>query len=249
MTPSSNIYQFSKETCEALEANLTIRFLVRVKQRFQSRHSKPVIAWAEAKAQAISYALLKKMGQEDTKFDVHINVIELLDDRTRTFFCFDLFLEGCEEETRNAVGRSTRQPIHYLFKKANLCFARRNERLDGVVAGEFENIRSADSGPTPYFVDLKNPPVYVDGVRVEQSEDENDGEHQTRSEQDDPKIAATETDTAKDARLEDERSEEEGEERSKDEDERSEEDGRSENEKGEDPNNITKKVDESKICH
>ncbi|KAK5993023.1 hypothetical protein PT974_06449 [Cladobotryum mycophilum] len=204
MASSKREYRFADNTCEALKANLTLRFLVKIKHKFESRHSRPVIAWAQTGAHAITAGLLKQTEQEDTKYDIQMQIIQLLDDRTRTFFCFDVFLEGCEAATRTAIEESTRQPIHFLFKQSNICYARRDHMLDAIVAGRLEGIRKWDKGPKPYFYDAENPPFYTLGRRVEGPEDgeEPGPELEDRSEEEESEVEGKGEDGTGDDRLE-----------------------------------------------
>ena len=61
------------------------------------------------------------------------------------------------------------QPIHMISRRGTVYHIYRGKRLDAQIAAEFMQFREMDKGPLPYFSDLKNPSMYVDGRRYEGS--------------------------------------------------------------------------------
>ena len=158
------------ETREALEANRTVRCLYRAKFRLESRHSRPVIAWAETLVRTLCGSMLEKMGQQAATADIQLNVVELLRGQSYAFLCFDVFLEDCDGRVRREIDQSLEQPIHDISRRGNVHYVRRHKGLDAIVAREYRRKRSLDKGPRPYFADFQNPPLYDGGVRVERPE-------------------------------------------------------------------------------
>ena len=154
--------QIAPETRAALEADAALRFLYKTKFTLDSRHSSSVIAWTENLATSVSSTILKIVGRETASVEVRMNIIHLLNIRNYALFSFDLFLaEGND-------GVQTRQPIHEIYKKGNILHVRRNKKMDAHVAAEFMRIQNVDKGPLPYFVDAMHPPVYDNGIRLEE---------------------------------------------------------------------------------
>ncbi|CAI6099963.1 unnamed protein product [Clonostachys chloroleuca] len=148
MTRTDRTYEFEEEVCEALKKNSTIRLLVRSSAHFESRHPGPIKEWAAAGAQKISRALLKQTGDEDAAFDIQVLMIELLDTKTRVLFCFDLFLKECDEAAKLRISNTSQMPTYYMYIKG----PRYLERV---------------KDPMPYFNDLENTSVYINGIRQE----------------------------------------------------------------------------------
>lgn len=96
-----------------------------------------------------------QIGRDDAAFDIQMHLVKLLDDKTRTFFCFDVYLEGCDASLRAEMESSTRQPIHLIIQRKHICYARRHQRADALVATEFGRVNDDDKGPKPFFVNLE----------------------------------------------------------------------------------------------
>lgn len=164
-TRSARTYEFPAEICAALDSRSTVRFVVRRKAELESRISAPIVQGASNRAATISKALLKQMGREDAKFDIELVMIELLDAKTTVYFCFDIFLEDCDEATRLGISNSTREPVYYLYVTGQHCVARKDSRPQRIVGQLLEDYLRKDKGPRPFFHDALTPSVYVDGVR------------------------------------------------------------------------------------
>ncbi|CAH0044631.1 unnamed protein product [Clonostachys solani] len=152
-TRSTRTYEFPDEICAALNSRSTVRFVVRRKAELESRLAAPIVQAASNRAATISRALLKQMGREDAKFDIEMVMIELLDAKTTVYFCFDIFLEECDEATRLGISNSTREPVYYLPQR--------------IVGQLLEAYLRNDKGPRPFFHDALTPSVHVDSVRQE----------------------------------------------------------------------------------
>ena len=175
--------QLDPETYASLEAGTTIRFFYRVKFKLDSRHSGPVIAWAESRVTAVSCAILKHIGREAAGVIVQMLMVQLLSVRNYALLCFDLVSEDCTKPAR------VQRPIHEISERGNAYVVWRSKRLDARIATEFARRQDLDKGPMPYFVDTLHPPMYDEGVRVEgpmnagESEEEHNPEEEHKSEE------------------------------------------------------------------
>lgn len=132
-------YHVAKETCQALEGNHTVRPLVKATHQSESRHPRPVIEWATTKvAPAVSRALMDQIGREEETSTFQVKAVNLLDNKTRTFICLDLFLDCCDDAKREDINQSTNQPIHFLFRERANYYSRRTPHLDGYIARNLE---------------------------------------------------------------------------------------------------------------
>lgn len=156
------------KTTAALEQDGSLRCLLEIKYRHRDRHSVPFIAWATWKAKEISRGLLKGAGQEAEEFTGVLNQVLLGKYHHPSYICYDLYLEKCSSQTRKNIGESTRQPIHVITKNGGVFIARRDPRLDPIVAQCYEFAQEHDKGPRPYFADSEHPPLYILGRRVEE---------------------------------------------------------------------------------
>lgn len=147
-----------------------MRFLYKAKFDLDSRYSEPVIAWAERLAQTVSGAMLKAIGQEAASVTTQMNMIQLLRVRKYALICFDLFSEGCNERAQ------MQQPIHEISARGNAYHVRRNKQLDAMVTEQFTRMQNVDKGPRPYFADALHPPLYDEGIRVEEPRDGGEAE-------------------------------------------------------------------------
>lgn len=98
-------------------------------------------------------------------------MIRLLSHRPYALICYDLFLHKCDDEARSRFSQNTQQPIHEIIKRGNSCHVIRSKKMDGPVASQYRRLQQADNGSQPYFADSLYPPLYVDGRRIEKSED------------------------------------------------------------------------------
>jgi len=161
------------ETRATLAADLTMRCLLKTKYDRDSRHSKVAIAWAQSRAEKLSRAMLEHIGQQTAGFSIQLNIIELLD-RHKALICYDLFLEECEKHVRSEISRSLDRPVYIATRRGKVFYIQRSDRrVEQKVAERYGTIEKADKGPRPFFVDLMNPPIYDEGVRVENSEGDN----------------------------------------------------------------------------
>jgi hypothetical protein len=170
------------ESCGALTADGTIRCLVDV--RYQpatpSRDSSVAIALANDLVNELTTALLTHLGRTtvedgaattttDTNTDhtatAQLNAVQLR--RNRMVVCFDLFLDTCKPEVRRQIHDSVARPIHTIVKSGDSYRMIRHQGLDKRVAQRYAELQSVDKGPRPYFTDSRNPPFYVDGIRVD----------------------------------------------------------------------------------
>jgi hypothetical protein len=100
---------------------------------------------------------------------VQLNVVRLMATRPYAFFCYDVFLQECDEQVRDEVAQKAQQPIHEIIKRGNVYHVIRRKHLDALVAAHYQNMMDVDKGPRPYFADELHPPIYVDGKRIERS--------------------------------------------------------------------------------
>jgi hypothetical protein len=168
------------ESYAALQANATLRCLFETKYTPSSRHSSVAIALAHDLVKEFTDALLAHIAQTEAgarpananpTADLKLNIVTLRRGK-RFLICYDMFLKGCEEKVRDKVDECVDQPIHVIYKAGNVYQLRRNPALDRRVAQEYANLQQVDKGPRPYFTDSKNTPVYDEGERIEDPEDE-----------------------------------------------------------------------------
>jgi hypothetical protein len=159
------------ETRAALQANTGVRFLLRASHAIGSRHSSDIIPWARNYSERLTEIVAIAAGRkpEPAHFAIQLNMIRLPDHQSRAFICCDLFLHECDERERNQFSENTQQPIHEVGKRGDSCHVIRRKKMDSIVAEEYRHLQEIDHGPRPYFVDDRNPPLYVDGRRVEKS--------------------------------------------------------------------------------
>ncbi|KAJ5797529.1 uncharacterized protein N7503_006825 [Penicillium pulvis] len=160
----------SKETLTALQTDLTLRcFLTARFKRDLSRHSENVIPWAHSRAEEVSTTLLRDIGLPTTEFNIQMNIIQMLRSSTRVYICYDIFLAECDKQLRDEIHKSfiPKRPIHQVVKSGNVYHIAMKKGMEQIVAEQYLGMRSSDSGPLPLFSDLQNPPLYIDGRRVE----------------------------------------------------------------------------------
>lgn len=165
------------ESYASLKANRTLRCVYDAKYTPSSRHSSVAIALAHDLVKEFTDALLAHIAQADgpppetnPTADLKLNVVTLLRG-SRCVICYDMFLGDCEQEVRDRVDGSVDEPVHAVYKSGDVYHLNRNRALDRRVSQGYANLREVDLGPRPYFTDVKNPPVYDEGERVEDPED------------------------------------------------------------------------------
>ncbi|KAK7228474.1 hypothetical protein V2G26_000644 [Clonostachys chloroleuca] len=94
-------------------------------------------------------------------------MIELLDTKTRVLFCFDLFLKECDEAAKLRISNTSQMPTYYMYIKGPRCLARRHEKSSDLVAQRLQGYLERVKDPMPYFNDLENTSVYINGIRQE----------------------------------------------------------------------------------
>lgn len=166
--------QVYPQTATALKEDLTLRCLLRAKyHRDKSRLSADVIPWAQSRVERASSAVVREVGQQTAGFTTQMNMIEMLGTPNIVYICSDLFLNECDERRRTEISEDfhTQRPIHQITKKGNAYIMWRDARLDAEVARMYLDKSSVDKGPRPLFWDLRYPPFYAEGRRVEYFED------------------------------------------------------------------------------
>lgn len=78
------------ETRAALAADLTMRCLLKTKYDRDSRHSQVAIPWAQSRAEKLTRAMLKHVGQQSAGFSIQLNIVELLGIH-KALICYDVF--------------------------------------------------------------------------------------------------------------------------------------------------------------
>lgn len=163
----------SKETLTALQTDLTLRcFLTAHYRRERPRHYEIVIPWAQSRAEKICSTLLRDIGQPTTEFSIQMNMIQMLHTSSRVYICYDLFLAECDKQLRDEIHESfiLTRPVHQVVKTGNVYHIAMKKGLEQMVAEQYLGMRDFDSGPLPLFSDLQNPPLYIDGRRVDRRE-------------------------------------------------------------------------------
>jgi hypothetical protein len=148
-------------------------------------------------------AMLGHIGQQTAGFSIQLNIVELLGVHKIALICYDLFLKECDEHVRSEIDQSLERPVHIITRRGKAFHVRRSDKMvEARVADQYREIGEFDEGPRPFFVDLMNPPLYDEGVRVEkpegddpeadlsvsdESEDGDDGSEKTGVKSDAPK--------------------------------------------------------------
>ncbi|KAJ5538670.1 hypothetical protein N7494_008149 [Penicillium frequentans] len=93
-------------------------------------------------------------------------------EESRSYICYDLFLAECDKQSRDEIHESfiLTRPIHQVVKKGNVYHIAMKKGMEQLVAERYLGMRSFDSGPLPLFSDYQNPPLYIDGRRVDRRE-------------------------------------------------------------------------------
>ncbi|KAI1192850.1 hypothetical protein F5X97DRAFT_63914 [Nemania serpens] len=167
-------FSIDTATATALHTDRTARCLYRAKFGLASRKSRDVIAWAQSGVMDLTRAMLQTASVPVANLDIHLNIVCLLSNRPYALICYDVFLDGCDPAARLRIEASTSQPIHEIIKKHHTAYAQRNKKLDATIRAEFTKLQGFDKGPRPYFVDTLNPPIYIDGVRTEPGENQDE---------------------------------------------------------------------------
>ena len=158
------------DTRAALSSENTIRCFFKARFEQTSRRSQDVIPWVEQIIALICAATSRAVGQDTCNHPFQLNMVRLLRTDAYAFICYDVFLEGCDEQTRANLSRTLERPMYEIKKRRDVYRIRRSQRLDWIVASRFTDMQSLDHGPLPYFADAENPPIYVDGFRIEETD-------------------------------------------------------------------------------
>ena len=112
--------QIDQASTAALQSNLTARFLLETKCRnsAEGRRSAEVIQWAEILVREINPAILNKTGFSDKTWHHTLNVVVVLVKRAYTYVCYDIFIEGCDEQRQARIDGSLEEPIHYILERS-----------------------------------------------------------------------------------------------------------------------------------
>ncbi|KAJ5714935.1 uncharacterized protein N7483_012116 [Penicillium malachiteum] len=156
--------QVDGQTKEALKADLTLWCLIKTKYE----PSAIVIAWAQSLAETLSAGILQNVEQQTSGFSVELNMIQMFQTRT-LLISLDLFLNECDKELRSNIHNNfdLKRPVYQIAQRGTSCFVFRNPKADAEVTDEYIGFSNWDKGPRPFFSDLRNPPLYVDGTRRE----------------------------------------------------------------------------------
>lgn len=156
-------------TRTALENDHTLRIVLKVKYSpDKSRRSADVIPWAEKLAKSVSRAALKEVGNPNADFEVSLNIIQMLGSPDYVYICYDIFRAECDQNVRLQTQESLQQPIHYVSRRGGTYLMRKDARVEALTSASYSDMRKLDKGELPLFSDLKFPPCYVFGKRIEE---------------------------------------------------------------------------------
>lgn len=99
---------------------------------------------------------------------VQLNVVSLIGHHAH--LCYDVFLKEHDDQFRVEIGRNVDLPIFEIRKRGDTSIFFRNPKMDSTASAIYRELQGCDKGPLPYFEDSRNPPVYVDGIRLEDME-------------------------------------------------------------------------------
>ncbi|KAJ5159101.1 uncharacterized protein N7500_008752 [Penicillium coprophilum] len=157
------------QTRTALENDLTVRIVLKAKYGPEkSRHSADVIPWAKKVAENISRAALKEVGKPNADFEISLNIIQMLGSPDYVYICYDIFRAECDRDVRLQIQESLQQPIHYASRRGGTYIMRKDARIEAFTFASYSDMRKLDKGELPLFSDLKFPPCYAFGKRIEE---------------------------------------------------------------------------------
>ncbi|KAM0425474.1 hypothetical protein ACHAPT_009263 [Fusarium lateritium] len=137
----------------------------------QPRHPSPIgCQWVDELADKATQALLRDLERDTAAFTKQVQMIQLR--RKRIYFCFDLFLSECSNETRADVSQSTEHLIHLISKVGRRGSYRvsRNKALETTCSLQLRDRQNWDKGERPFFDDMFTALVYHNGILVEDPE-------------------------------------------------------------------------------
>ncbi|KAJ5940848.1 hypothetical protein N7516_001016 [Penicillium verrucosum] len=156
-------------TRTALENEPTLRIVLKAKYRpDKSRRSADVIPWAEKLAESVSRAALKEVGKPNADFEISLNIIQMLGSPDYVYICYDIFRAECDRNVRLQTQESLQQPIHYASRRGGTYLMRKDARIEAFASRSYSDMRKLDKGELPLFSDLKFPPCYIFGKRMEE---------------------------------------------------------------------------------
>lgn len=129
-----------------------------------------MIEWPTTKSRACR--LSRFTGSNDQGRIIHLpsQSSQSIDNKTRSFICLDVFLDCCDDAKGENINQSTDQPIHFLFRDRGNYYSRQTPYLDGYIGRKLERSRRLDKGDESFFRDALDPPLYINGERVEKPE-------------------------------------------------------------------------------
>ncbi|KAJ5352454.1 hypothetical protein N7452_001428 [Penicillium brevicompactum] len=152
-----------------LENDLTLRIVLKTKYKpDKSRRSADVIPWAEKLAERVSRAALEEVGKPNAEFEISLNIIQMLGSPDYVYICYDIFRADCDQNVRLQIQESLQQPIHYASRRGGVYIMRKDPRIEAFASASYTEMRKLDKGELPLFSDLRYPPCYVFGKRVEE---------------------------------------------------------------------------------
>ncbi|KAJ5510421.1 hypothetical protein N7453_002524 [Penicillium expansum] len=137
-------------TRTALENDLTLRIVLNAKYRPDNR------------------AALKEVGKPNADFEISLNIIQMLGSPDYVYICYDVFRAECDRNVRLQIQESLQQPIHYASRRGGMYLMRKDMRVEALASASYSNMRKLDKGDLPLFSDLKFPPCYIFGKRIEE---------------------------------------------------------------------------------
>ncbi|KAJ5333445.1 hypothetical protein MYU51_014169 [Penicillium brevicompactum] len=153
----------------ALENDLTLRIVLKTKYKpDKSRRSADVIPWAEKLAERVSRAAFEEVGKPNAEFEISLNIIQMLGSPDYVYICYDIFRADCDQNVRLQIKESLQQPIHYASRRGGVYIMRKDPRIEAFASASYTEMRKLDKGELPLFSDLRYPPCYVFGKRVEE---------------------------------------------------------------------------------
>lgn len=162
-----------EQTRSSLNEKRTLRFLLRTPLQCESKHSKPVIAWAEAQVSYFSSTFQQTIRGQDGGFNTQLNFVQLRNSpgtMAYAIICFDFFLEDCPKQTRAIVTASVFRPLHDVYMKSGSFQVCRFPHIDIRIASCYVGLQGK-GGSWPYFSDIMQPSTeYLMGHRDEEPE-------------------------------------------------------------------------------
>ena len=152
-TSSEITIEIDQESREALQTNLTVRFLLHVKKTLDYRDMDRNIAWAGTLVQEINAAILKAIDLEAKSSTHQLNQITLFgEESVDVYICYDIFIDGCDEARKAYIDQTVEeQPIHSIEEESGAYHVSRAEWRDGPIAKEYERLKQKLMGRRPFY--------------------------------------------------------------------------------------------------